>query len=469
VAKGVFRRCSCGKRLPDGTRICPRPGCSGIVKWAYTVEVGRPGERKTRYRSGFNTAAEASAARARVLTELQDGLFIPPSKLTLGQYLDRWWATSPTKNWKPNTVRAYRIAIGHIKRYLGDVPIQALTSDQLKAFYARLLREGKQPRRKGYGPEPLAPKTVANVHVCLHAALRDAVNESPPLRRSNPAHDAYHYSSVTAGKELQHWTLDEMRLFLDFVESQREAGMYAVGLATGMRRGELLGLRDRDVDLPGARISVRQQWTKAGDQGWRMMPLKTGQKAWRSIDIDPVTVAVLRRQRDMVAMEREAWGNTYRDHGLVFPREDGLPQNPDHVTTRFERLIEDCPGVPRIVFHGMRHTHATLLLEDGVSIKVVAERLGDREDTVLRLYGHITPRGRMTAVASVGTWWKGGMPAAPVAPSELEEMRATIASLRELVADLQRQNDDLRSSREQSVSESPAQGIAQARIGDVSN
>ena len=84
--------------------------------------------------------------------------------------------------------------------------------------------------------------------------------------------------------------------------------------------------------------------------------------------------------------------------------------------------------MPRIVFHGMRHTHATLLLEDGVSIKVVA---------------------------SVGTWWKEGTTAVPAASPELEELRATVASLRELVTDLQIQNAELRSSREQSVSETP--------------
>lgn len=425
--KGVFRRCSCGKRLPEGARRCPRPGCLGTVTWSYRVEVARPGQpRSTQQRDGYRTAAEAGAARARVLTELEDGLFIPSSKLTLGQYLDRWFATGPTKGWKPNTTRDYRVGIEHIKRHLGAIPLQLLTREHVQRFYATLLKEGKQPRKAGGRPGPLAPKTVGNVHICLHAALSEAVAATPPLRRGNPAINAYTYSRERAGAELPCWTLDEMRLFLAFVANQRDAGLYAVALATGMRRGELLGLRrKRDVDLPHSRILVRRQWTKAGDQGRKMVPLKTGQKAWRTIDLDPFTVAVIERQIEMVETERRQLGADYRDHGLLYPREDGSPQDPDWATQKFERLAEKCPDVPRIVFHGMRHTHATLLLEDGVSLKVVAERLGDREDTVVKLYGHVTPRGRALAVASVGTWWDKSGPAAPApTDSELTRLRA---------------------------------------------
>lgn len=163
-----------------------------------------------------------------------------------------------------------------------------------------------------------------------------------------------------------------------------------------------------------------------------MVPLKTGQKAWRTIELDAFTVAVLERQLQMLDADRQQWASAYQDQGLLFPREDGSPQDPDQVTRKFERLAEKCPGVSRIVFHGMRHTHATLLLEDGVSLKVVAERLGDREDTVVKLHGHVTPRGRALAVASVGTWWDDAQPTQPASPdAELATLRATIDQLRE--------------------------------------
>jgi integrase len=196
--------------------------------------------------------------------------------------------------------------------------------------------------------------------------------------------------------------LDEVRAFLTHTESLRDGPLYVVALATGMRRGELLGLRWRDI--AGARINVRRQWTQNASKGWHMRTLKTGAKARRALEVDECTVAALDRQRARVEAERAAWGTGYTNQDLVFPREDGTPQIGHVVTDRFRRAVAGCPGVSRIVLHGLRHTHATLLLEDGVSLKVVALRLGDRDDTVLRVYGHVTPKGQSVAVARVREW-----------------------------------------------------------------
>ena len=116
----------------------------------------------------------------------------------------------------------------------------------------------------------------------------------------------------------------------------------------------------------------------------------------------------------------------------------------------------------------MRHTHATLLLEDGVSIKVVAERLGDREDTVLKLYGHITPRGRVVAVASISSWWDDAERVA-AADADVAGLRATIAQLEEQLANQERRNADLPDQREQSVSEAASTAAAGRWNTDVSS
>ena len=198
------------------------------------------------------------------------------------------------------------------------------------------------------------------------------------------------------------WAVEEVRVFLAFVADKREHAFYHVALATGMRRGELLGLRRRDLDLDGARLQVRQQWTKDGDAGRRFIRLKTGTHAWRTIDLDDLTVAVLRRYQANQEFERRSWGESYRaDLHLVFCKSDGSPYDPDETTRRFERRAAACPGVLPIHFHDMRHTHATLLLESGESVKYVGERLGDRDDTVVETYAHITPRMRSSAVIKV--------------------------------------------------------------------
>jgi integrase len=199
------------------------------------------------------------------------------------------------------------------------------------------------------------------------------------------------------------WTVEEVQTFLSLVgNNTREYALYQLALATGMRRGELLGLRRRDIDLQAGQVRARQQWTKDGDFGRRFISLKTGSKAWRTIDLDDLTVAVLEGHLANQEFERRGWGESYRtDLDLVFCKPGGRPYDPDETTRRFERRAAACPGVPRIHFHDMRHTHATLLLESGESVKYVAERLGDREDTVVETYAHVTPRMRSSAVSKV--------------------------------------------------------------------
>ncbi len=155
--------------------------------------------------------------------------------------------------------------------------------------------------------------------------------------------------------------------------------------------------------------------------------------------------------------ERATWGSAYHAQGLVFPTEDGRPQDGSEATKRFKRAVARRPELPVIVFHGLRHTHATLLLEDGVSLKVVAQRLGDREETVLRTYNHVLPRGMAIAASRVAAWLEPGPPTQPVS----DEVALLRAQVRELQAHLAAYEPDSQSSklREQSVSETPETAV----------
>ena len=170
-----------------------------------------------------------------------------------------------------------------------------------------------------------------------------------------------------------------------------------------MRRGELLGLRWRDVDLDGVRVSVRQQYTRQG-KSLGFGPPKSA-KSIRTIDLDGETVDLLREQRERQLFERRAWGKAYRaDLDLVFCRQGGSPEDPNVIGRRFGRRIRDLARLPAIGLHGLRHTHATLLLEEGVDVKTVSERLGhDSVQTTLELYGHVTPKMRANAAARFGS------------------------------------------------------------------
>jgi integrase len=180
------------------------------------------------------------------------------------------------------------------------------------------------------------------------------------------------------------WTATQLRAFLAGVGADRLATLYQLAAATGMRRGELVGLGWVDMHLDDEYLTVQRAKTAAGR---------------RRVELDPATVAALRAHRKRQAAERLAFGAGYRDHGLVFTRPGGEPLNPDAVLLAFKRRAARL-GLPVIRFHDLRHGWATLALEAGEHPKVVVEQLGHASVKVtLDTYSHVTPGMQRGAVA----------------------------------------------------------------------
>jgi integrase len=185
------------------------------------------------------------------------------------------------------------------------------------------------------------------------------------------------------------WTADVLRRFLDHVRDDRLFSAWRLAASTGLRRGELLGLRWQDVDLDAGRVSVRQTLTTVGNKAAFGEP-KTA-RCKRNLALDGVTIGVLRSWRTRQAEERLGFGPAWQDTGLVFSREDGSLIHPDTFSFWFERQVR-AAGVSRIRFHDLRHTHATLALQAGVPAKVVSERLGHATVAfTLDVYSHVIP------------------------------------------------------------------------------
>lgn len=365
----------------------------GVVKrgatWSYKVSVRDPatGERRQRWVGGFATQREAKAARSAALTRHAEGTHVEPSKILLREWLDGW-LTAQEAIRKPGTVAAYRAkADRYIVPRLGGTPLRALSAPQLDAFYAQLIRSG------GQGGKPLAPATVAVVHAVVSKSLGDAVRKgmltvNPATNATVPTRPA-HPEDVDQGDGLPpSWTAAQLRAFIGHVSEDRLRALWALALSTGMRRGELLGLRWVDVDLDARRLHVRQQITTVRGKPTFGTP-KTGKT--RSFTLDRETVAELRSHRQRQLQERLAWGPAWRDTGLVFTREDGTLINPQSVTDVFARHIK-AAGLPRIRLHDTRHTFATLALQAGVNVKVVSERLGHASVQITwDTYSHVLP------------------------------------------------------------------------------
>lgn len=351
-------------------------------KWSVIVDIGidEKGKRQQKWKGGYETKKAAQAALTEMLGQLAAGTYLEPTNKSVAVFL-REWLPAIRGTVRASTFRSYSTNMErHVIPRLGHVPLRQLSALQLNAFYAELVESGRCDGKGG-----LSARTVRYTHVVLHRALRDAVRWG--LLSRNPADLAD--PPKQQRPEVHVWTTDQLRQFLEHVGTDRLAALWVLLATTGMRRGEALGLRWRDVDFEASRVSVSQSLGSWGGQLVFAAP-KTA-KSRRSLTLDPVTLAVLRRHRKLQLEERMRWGRTRDELDLVFCREDGSPVRPDSVTRQFGELSR-AAGLPKIRLHDLRHTYATIALSSGAHAKVVAERLGHSTIGItLDTYSHVMP------------------------------------------------------------------------------
>ncbi len=228
---------------------------------------------------------------------------------------------------------------------------------------------------------------MRNVHIAISKLLADALDHG--LVNRNVAANARPPKPRKVGsKEIRFWTPDELSKFLASVRHDRWYALWHLAAMTGMRRGELLGLRWADVDLTARRVSVRQALISVAYE----LTLTTPKShSARVIDIDPETVEVLRRHRDLQQSDFDDAGVAIKESDLVFGKDDGATIHPDIVRQMFDRRVARS-GLRRIRFHDLRDTQATIGLRAGVPVKVMSERLGHSTPAfTLQQYAHVIP------------------------------------------------------------------------------
>lgn len=392
MSGSVFRRCTrsgCGRRVDADTRRCVRCGGSGFT-WAYRVGAGRDasGRQREWSASGFRTKAEAQAALDELASDRRRGDHVAASKLTVGDYLARW-LDAVRGEYRPGTLDRARLDVErYIAPRIGAVRLQELTSTDVKGLYADLRDNG---RLRGAGG--LSESSVHRTHITLRRALADAVEDR--LLARNPAAGAH---KQPEGREAAYWTLDELRAFYRHVADDRLLPLWRLAGFTGLRRGELVDLRWRDVDLDAGQLHLATQRAKGGGEV-TSQGLKG--KRGRVVSLDAGTVGALRGWRRRQAEERMAWPGDWPDGGWVFTHEDGEPLHPDSVTKAFDKRARDA-GLPRLTLHGLRHSHGAHMLQAGVHPKIVQERLGHSSLQVTGdIYSHVAPGLQDAAAARV--------------------------------------------------------------------
>ncbi len=354
------------------------------------------GKPRHRWHRAGSTKKEAERVLADLVKRHHDGDYRAPEKITLGVYLLERWLPARKTQLGETTFSSYRRNIElHVVPYLGSMPLQRLVPEDLDTLYAQLLTNGRRNLEGG----ALSPKTVRNVHAVLRKALADAQRKGTVARNVAELADAPKLSRRAQSK-MQVWNADELRRFLQAIETHALYTAFYIKANTGMRRGEVLGLTWKNIDFETARLSVTQAVT-APDYRKKVSDVKTAHSR-RTIDLDPRTLAVLRAWRKRQLEQHLQSGIRSDDSCFVFAQHDGEPLHPDFFSQTFERLLSKM-DLPRIRLHDLRHTHATLLIQAGVPIKVVSERLGHASPAfTMTVYQHVLPGMQADAAATFG-------------------------------------------------------------------
>lgn len=344
-------------------------------RWSVVVDIGRgpDGKRIRKWHSGYVLKRDAEAARIEILSRLQAGTYVPPSKLTVGEYLDRW--LEGRTSIADTTRVTYRHEVRRMADLLGPRQLLQLQPQEIAAAYAKMTASG------------LSAKTVRNHHALLHKALQDAMRQG--IIPKNVADGVELPRVIRPG--IQTWTAQELRSFLDYISDHRLYAVWVIAVSTGMRRSEVLGLRWTNVDLQGCRIAAVDSLVMVDNKPVLRIGETKTMGSRRLIALDGRAVSALTKHRKTQLEERLAAGDAYKDHDLVFSDAVGEPVNPNWFTRATAKLAAEA-GVPPLTPHrAARHTWATLALEAGIHPKIVADRLGHTSvSTTLDQYSHVT-------------------------------------------------------------------------------
>ena len=402
----ITKRCSCPAAYDaDRQRVpCPRLREARHGSWTFVVDLGTgpDGRRRQVRRGGFATKAAAEVELTRLKSSRDDSTYTDARGVTVAGYLTGWLDRKMSAgDLRPTTARSYRQHLeGCLVPHLGRLPLGDLRVHHVDAMLYAIRKANATSCR------PVGPATQRRIVATLRSALSDAVQGR--LLSWNPASHAK-IGKATRPK-VDPWSTTEVGAFLDAVADERDAALWHLAVFSGLRRGELCGLRWSDVELEATRIVVREQATQVG-HSVVYGPPKTA-SGERVVDLDDVTVAVLRAHRAAQAAERLAWGPAYADSGRVFTRENGEALHPETVTRRFARLVA-AAGLRRVRLHDLRHGFASLALAAGVPLAVISKRLGHSSIAITSdTYSHLLEGMGKAAAEQVAGLVRRPMPAA---------------------------------------------------------
>ena len=356
--------------------------------WTIILNLGRDpatGKRKQQWVTVRGTKKQAETRLAELLNQMDTGGFIKPTKETFGSFLQRYLDDYISTQIRATTLEAYQQRGKHLIDGLGHIPVSELREEHLHKYY----------REKS---KTLSPGTLIKHHNLLRSALSQGVIWRTLTR--NVA-EAVKPPKVSR-KEMRALTGPEVHRMLEACEDTAWHSIFHTLTWTGLRRSELLGLRWKDVDLILASLRVVQSVQRLNTGEFIVQEPKTA-SGRRTIALSPASCLVLREHREKQEADATLLGRQLTEDDLVFSHPDGSPRDPSTLTLAFRRLTRRV-GLDGVRLHDLRHTMASLYLEQGVNPKTVAERLGHASVTItLDLYSHCLPGVQEAAAVQFDT------------------------------------------------------------------
>ena len=347
--------------------------------WAAQVSI--QGRRLTKY---TKTQSEARTWLKTTLNQVDTGITFLGAQMELGKYLEQWLVTVKTSV-RPKTYELYRQTVtSHIVPVLGHIKLKDMRPDHVQSLYNTKLESGASNR------------TVRLIHTVLHIALNQALKIG--LIGRNPS-DAVIKPKLIK-KEMKTLTDTQVQTLLFAARGTRHEVLYQLAVTTGLREGELLGLKWSDLDWVTRHVKVQRQLQWLSGQGLVFSEPKSA-AARRVIVLGTATIEKLRKHYQQQQWERLAAGDRWVENDLIFPTTKGTPSNWRSLVRSFKKLLQTS-SLPNIRFHDLRHTAATLMLQQGIHPKVVQERLGHSQVSLtLNTYSHVLPNMQEEAAEKI--------------------------------------------------------------------
>ncbi|MGG2201427.1 tyrosine-type recombinase/integrase [Paenibacillus validus] len=343
--------------------------------WYFVIEAGKDekGKRKQIFKRGFKTETEAKREMRKVANQVDENTYVKPTKRTLADFFPEWLQSKSLKLRK-HTLEVYT---GHVNKHivprLGQFELIKITTAQIEKFYIDLAKEAG-----------LSARTIQDIHKIVKSAFEAAVKRK--YAASNPVKDAE--TPKVDRKEMTVWDVQEASKFLKVAKEHRLYPAFLLALTTGMRQSEILGLRWKDIDLENEALSVRQTLSHDGKELTVQTKTRT---STRTISLDGRVLETLHKHKRIVMKEMLAIRPIYQNNDLVICTGFGTPVLPRNLLRTFYTLIKKA-DVPKIRFHDLRHTVATLMLQGEINPKVVKEILGHSDVRItLDIYSHVLP------------------------------------------------------------------------------